>query len=200
MTPDAVKYFLGCDPDLHTTAWACVDENYRIVFVSVSRANGATEQDAVIAMCRMIRMNGIATTVAAAAVEAQELYQSGPHKTKNPRNILHLGHVAGACLHQVTQPNVDLYFPTPAQWKGQIDKLPHHRRILQRAGIPDRNMVQQGGKDSYMVCTVQVPGSASLNPGDWKHVNDAIGLAQWAAERHKYETTKQQLLAQARSS
>ena len=209
------RFFLGCDPDTHTMPWAIVGANYRPVAVGMIRSPKAK---AVIDMLDKMSdaytgINGLQIVgrlvtqgCHAFAVESQELYTEGPHRTPNPRSIMHLAQVAGAmyfmcrCWHR----DATGYFPRPAEWKGQIDKLAHHHRIATRAGMGDTLIM--GGTDKYLSV---VPGSATaksiygtddLSPSDWKHVFDAIGLAQYAAEKHLYQTTKDRMLTAARSS
>ena len=75
-------------------------------------------------------------------------------------------------------------------------------RIAEKAGIPADALQVMGGKKKYLSVNQHlftIPGDAGLLPSDWKHVFDAIGLAQFAAEKYVYETTKARLLAAARS-
>ncbi len=131
------------------------------------------------------------------AVESQELYLG---KTPDARSILHLAQVAGAgyLMCRRLNPTAVGYFPRPAEWKGQIDKHAHHIRILLRAGITHHKVM--GGKDRYLapMHPEQVPGGSQLRDSDWKHVNDAIGLAQYAADTYQYQTAKAKALLEAR--
>lgn len=202
------KLFLGCDPDLHTCAFATVREDMSIHQVWAVRSEGSKEQEAVLGMIRAFmkdhREVGLMHSgVAAYAVEAQEIYLTDKGRTKNPRNILHLGHISGAVLFKEAGYFFDAvpYFPLPGQWKGQVDKLTHHRRILIKAGVHPTQMFEAGSKDPYCGCLKDVVvGSRDLNSGDWKHVTDAIGLAQYAAERYLTETRKQELLTKVRGT
>lgn len=201
------KLFLGCDPDLHTCAFAIVREDFSIHQVWVVRSEDTKEQDAVLGMIKNIIEHDpgySAGFLEAYAVESQEIYLTGKGRTKNPRNILHLGHISGAVLNEFGSyfPDAAAYFPVPSAWKGQVDKLTHHRRILTKAGYADDEIVVCGGKDCY--CTIVAPKAALLpgwehmHHGDWKHVTDAIGLAQYAAERYLTEIRKQELLSKVR--
>lgn len=201
------KLFLGCDPDLHTCAFAIVREDFCIERVWVVRSEGSKEHAAVLGMIKALWNSDITPypdpirRMTAAAVEAQEIYLTGKGRTKNPRNILHLGHVSGAVLTRFDGFLEMAYFPLPNQWKGQVDKLTHHRRILTKAGIGPSYIFEKGGKNPY--CGIQATGCSNigdmdLSHGDWLHVTDAIGLAQYAAERYVTEMRKQELLSKVR--
>ncbi len=186
--------FLGCDPDMHTMPFAWVDENLKVQRIFILKAGGV-EHSALLDMSRVAgRMQECSfEKVGAYAVEAQEIYPSGPNKTKNPRNILHLGTAAGMALVACGLLGGTGYFPLPTQWKGQINKLAHHQRILHHAGITGFDVM--GGKEPYCV----PHDRRGHNKGDWKHIMDAIGLAQYAATRYLDEHRKQKYLTQARN-
>jgi len=191
--------FIGCDPDLHTMPIVWVDEKLACVRIDLirSKAGGALE------MIQALKRSFMSSFYDAFAVEAQEIYPSGPNRTKRPDDILHLGQVAGAALCYLS----DLagitvgYFPLPCQWKGQMDKLAHHKRILTAAGIEDELWVYKGGPSGKYIAISKdagIPGQADLNLGDYKHVVDAIGLAQYAATRYRDENLKAKFLKEAR--
>lgn len=197
--------FLGCDPDMHSMAFAVVNEHMAIMAVALRTVPSSfKEQDATLEMVRVLYAKPLPWVgIFAGAVESQELYLSGPNRTQNPRSILHLGHVAGAAAMAIVIQSVrTLYFPTPAEWKGSREKLAHHHHILQRTKqIPSEAVREMGGKEPY--CTIDtklfpIPGAEALNPGDWKHVLDAVGLAQYAAEKYLYEDRKARLLSAVR--
>lgn len=201
--------FLGCDPDMHSMSFAAVDETLAIRWVGIVRVpDTLKEQDAAIAMIQQLAHYNYPVftdhNIMAGAVEAQEIYLTGPSKTKNPRSILHLGNVAGAGLAVVAGACIagTVYFPTPVRWKGSRDKLPHHWHILNRAKVPASHVREMGGKEPYCSILPSFPiiGAEELNPGDWKHVLDAVGLAQYAAETWLFQDRKTKLLNAARSS
>jgi hypothetical protein len=198
--------FLGIDPDLSTVAVACVNDEYTVNYLQVVRANGRdiTEMAAALSF-ELLDAPYQYGGLSAFAVEAQELYLA---KHVNPRDILHLGQVAGAALalcRARTDPHMPGYFPRPAEWKGQQDKLPHHVKILTKSGIirPGATYKVMGGKDPYAVPLDPpasiFPGGEFCNDSDWKHLNDAIGLAQWARDRYHYEIDKAAALQAART-
>lgn len=179
--------FLGFDPDLHTSAFATVDENMEVVNLHIFRVPATLKgREAVKAMADTINMNGRwagGVVFGGYAVEAQEIYPTGPQRTKNPTSILLLGHISGAALcalSGVYGVGEHRYFPTPIQWKGSIPKIIHHRRILTRAGYNDAQIFETGSKEDGYCGLID----SAFNRGDWKHLTDAIGLAQWAANQY----------------
>lgn len=208
-------YFLGCDPDTHTMPWAIIGANYRPVAVGMIRSpktrsiiDMLDEMSKSYTGIDKLKTVGCLVTYPcrAFAVESQELYTEGPHRTPNPRSIMHLAQVAGAmyfmcrCWHR----DATGYFPRPAEWKGQVGKLAHHHRIAKRAGMEDT--VIMGGKDGYLsvlansMTAKSIYGTGDLSPSDWKHAFDAIGLAQYAAEQYFYQTNKTRMLSQSRAA
>lgn len=206
-----MNIFLGVDPDLHTLPIAAVDDNG--VFVSATIAvskyvKGVVEQQAVLEMVRVLHDLDYALPgrMMAYAVEAQELYLG---KTRDPRNILHLGTVAGAALLRLREYGclAEAYFPRPAEWKGEVPKDVHGRRILTKAGWGLSDLADAGGQEPYVYPRCPHRGallggydSGRWNKGDWKHLTDAIGLAQWAAEKYRMAQRKAELLGRRLSS
>lgn len=193
-------YFIGCDPDLSSTALAAVTDIGKLRELRVFRAYTKLAMIKTIgwvdSFCFVEKTNAF-------AVEAQEIYPSGPNKTKNPGDILHLSQVAGALLGRCFEDyrlGIEFgYFPLPVQWKGSIPKIIHHRRILNKAGIPADYVGEAGGKDPYCYIKAGPWHDAFPNKGDWKHLCDAIGLAQYAAKRYSDDFSKTTALAKARS-
>lgn len=191
--------FLGCDPDLHTTAFAVVDENMRLqqeegCLKIVKVHEKLTGPDAVKEMVVILGAMTPAWPIGSFAVEAQQIIPSGKNRTRRPQDIVLLGHVAGAALGmRVVPSSVIRYFPLPVQWKGSVCKIIHHRRILNRAGYSDAQIFQVGKVTDKYDGYCGLVGS-SFNKGDWKHLTDAIGLAQWAADQYLNEQRKAKYL------
>jgi hypothetical protein len=179
---------LGIDPDLHTTGWAAYDSNLRKVIavgcLKVPRKlTGFDAIEATMVKCRSECWGGIVNVL---VVEGQELYLGN---TKNTRSILDLALCAGALMGTTYTGSGDILCPKPAEWKGQVPKYIHHKRILDglgvasyRVGVTKSTFAILPEKDSLHL----LPDGDRLKNGDWKHVTDAIGLAIWGAEKIKH--------------
>jgi hypothetical protein len=198
--------FAGIDPDMHTCAIATVNEDLTLVGLTIMRVTKKLKTHAAIsAMCsqmgRGVRPGEL--TITAHAVEAQEIYMEGPNKTPNPRNILHLAAISGAALTMlaVASPTSIPYFPLPVQWKGSIEKIIQQRRYLAKAGFQLEQIGEMGGKEPYCyIKDYKSDESNKINDGDWKHLTDAIGLAQYAAKEYMEGERRKLALARARGN
>ncbi len=187
-------FFIGIDPDLHNTGLALLNgDTGEVIEVKCVSSSGKKEEEAVIAMARALRFEWFPgytylDTPSTVVIEAQEIYAGGG--TKNPRNIMHLAQVAGAAIaiaiRITTGPKKNLWFPRPAEWKGQVPKRIHQARILKRMKWD----CQKVGTKDRGYCYPTMPNSdlarEPLQKTQWKHVVDAIGLAQWGIKRHQY--------------
>jgi hypothetical protein len=184
-----MRYFLGVDPDLSSTACAVVDER-GMWPTPTTRTCGWLCWGADNSTQEQIDALYFYGVFAAAAVENQQIIprHAGQKYEVDPRDILKLGQVAGACVGMIrhgmeaktpalqslrTSPPV--YFPLPVEWKGSVPKEIHQMRVLLKAGFPKEKIKKASG-----YCYVE---GTEFKKGDWKHLADAIGLAQYAAER-----------------
>lgn len=94
-------------------------------------------------------------------VEVPRIYPRGPAR---PNDLIGLAVVAGAAAARAPG---DATFVFPHQWKGQVPKEIHHRRIFLQLADSELEKVRLRG----------VPKSLIHN------VNDAIGLGLWAVGR-----------------
>jgi hypothetical protein len=170
-------YHIGIDPDLHCTGIAVIDaEGKCIAAGKAAIKRSLTGRDACLAMTREIQlvMTDLLPQIGLAGwtitVEGQEIYR-GKSKTINPRAIMLLATIAGAGL---TLPAVERYFPSPQEWKGSVPKSVHQARVLSRQAWE----VVTNGEYCY---PKHLP--FDLSKGDWKHVTDAIGLAEHGREQ-----------------
>ncbi len=202
--------FLGCDPDMHAMAFAWVDTQLKPVYIELTKIQASWKGTA--AIVRMAeeladRKPFLAGQVCGFAVEGQDLTRRDDKGRKpNPYTILNLSAVAGSGISYCwarcgTKSEAKGKMPLAREWKGQVSKLAHHKRILHHAGITQ--FTEAGGEEGYCVVTdplvvVDVYGG-KLNPGDWKHIVDAIGLAQYAATCYLDSQRKQKYLTQART-
>lgn len=190
--------FLGCDPDLSTAPIASVDEDLKLLWVVVVKA--VPDLPPIIGMVQALHHASVPYNVSlpvmAYAVEAQEIY---PDSRVPAQDILHLGQMAGAAMLRLREINsmAVAYFPKPVQWKGTREKLPHHHQILLKAGCPVELLGRAGGKNPYgypqegafPYLPIQYPMS------QWKHICDAVGLAQFAAVTYLAAERKARYLA-----
>jgi len=185
-------YYIGVDPDLHHTGVAVLDE-CGVLEVRCFQTPGKNKEGAaVLAMAGALlcpwfdRMFNYAIIV----VEGQEIYGGGG--TKNPRNILHLAQAAGAAIvaaqHQATYIETT-YFPVPSKWKKQIPKQVHQSRILQKLDWEHEAVGDQKTGYCYPVDENNLPKNG-MPQSHWKHIVDAIGLAQWGKEQYEKELAK----------
>ena len=194
MTSPETAYHIGIDPDLQTPALAVV-QGGRVVLVACMKTSKSKQQAAVgeLALEGMLLMDSVADELAhtglchrdaaSITVEAQEIYRG---KTKNPQSIALLAAAAGVSLAQacLRWPNASPEFVLPKVWKKGTPKRIHQARVLSRLGIEyEAKGTQSGG-----YCVPRWDGNAPLgsdrvNIGDWKHINDAIGLACYGATK-----------------
>ena len=183
------KRVIGVDPDMHKSAWFEVTirpngliEPEHCGIWSVSRelagVGAILRLSSVIYRERTLNIHRFTPDVA--VIEGQQVYRG---KT-NPVSIMYLAQAAGLILGGFA-PNsfTRLRMPTPNEWKGSVPKQIHQARVAKKLGWSGK---VRGGKDPYFVPDVPRPLQerwGKINPGDWKHLMDAAGLAIWGAEQ-----------------
>jgi hypothetical protein len=181
-------YFLGCDPDLHTLSVAVIKDDGglpvldRILIVKQKGSKGdAAVLDMVAAMQRMPFAYDLAGE-SVVAVESQDVSYTGRTNAARVSDLVNLAHIAGAVCQkfQVLAPRAML-LPKPQAWKGNVPKDIHQCRVLKRLGIAFH---MKGGQDPYPVPTDTrlLAAGDKINDGDWKDINDSIGLALYARD------------------
>lgn len=189
--------FIGVDPDMHFLSFWMINENGGPVYHDEVRvAKKITGRAALREMAYKIGRSCLIghhfspkeISPSVGCVEAQELYQFGAGKTKNPRSIMMLATVAGMCLQKFNsmKEGMETYFPPPQEWKGNVPKQIHHARICSRLNW---NYDKVGGKDDGY-CVPTGADILDISKGEWKHALDSIGLAlyardQWVEERDR---------------
>lgn len=185
---------LGIDPDLHATSFGLVNEDSGIVAVGVakvpSKFKGAA---AVVEMAKQIealvlRYRTMLSCAGAVAIEGQQIYLGRSQAV--PDAILRVAQVAGAALGVVSslawmsELDRQILLPRPVEWKGNVPKDIHQARVLRHYGIDFMKVGK--GKSAYCRPTADLDlilKMSKLRRSDWKHINDAIGLAKWAIEK-----------------
>lgn len=183
---------LGFDPDLHTSGAAIVDGDklLMVALTSVpSRVKGtrAALQNAIAAQELMWPMDRVERI----AIESPQFYGGGKNKA-DPADLINLALVSGAAgdLFAKTYPAADIGYVVPRDWKGQVPKHIHHKRICAALGLDystDGKRVIPRWPDSTHVV-------GKITPARAQHVLDAVGLALWAQkpaiERHMVIRTR----------
>ncbi|MEM7311343.1 MAG: hypothetical protein AAF682_32050 [Planctomycetota bacterium] len=162
---------IGIDPDTKATGIAVVEDG-KVIRVATATVPAKWDIDKrTRAMVK--RLHEVLTELKAhvphldrAVVEGQMVY---PRERTRPNDLIPLAQIAGAAEAYIGLLwNVDVIAPKPRDWKGQVPKDVHQRRILARVGLTN-------GLDG-------VPGAESMTRTQRGHVVDAVGLALWGAE------------------
>jgi len=170
---------LGIDPDLH---------NVGVAFLSLDGTGAAVtvlKNPGVLGLAKSPPEDFYLTPPHLIVVEGQTIY---PGKTKNPKDIMHLSCAAGVLVGLLSASfESPIIMPEPREWKGSGPKQIHQGRILSRLGVEyDRAGTRQSGYCYPTHWPDHAPqGAGTLNKGDWKHVVDAIGLAQYGLKEYK---------------
>jgi hypothetical protein len=158
---------IGIDPDLHTTAYAVVEDGEVVYAGVVSGDRSLKGKDAAAFMARyLVVQDGLwawAKGDGQVAVEVPRIYPGAPSR---PSDLMHLSLVAGAAIAASRA----YYTPYPQAWKGSVPKEIHQARICKKLGwdyVARKDYVVPKGQEYLGVL-----------PAQWKH-----GLALWAAEQ-----------------
>ena len=179
------------DPDTHALAFAYLgweDGKVRSLKVRMLKIGKSVKhREAALAMCQhpdiceaIKEYNPVALVV-----EGQDSRYTGKTNAALTRDLLSLALVAGAVVGQAWTVE-DIYSPLPHAWKGSTPKKINQCRTLNRLGV---KYTMKGGQDPYPVpmqhkrfCL-----SDNINPGDWKDINDALGLALFGLDKYLRE-------------
>lgn len=169
-------YFVGIDPDLHTTAIAVADlhEVYHIEVVRSS--NNLKGHDAVLDQIQRLAMalprllEHPLYDPATLVVESQRIYER--HQKANPNSLLPVAQVAGGAVGVCEGRWANLVLPQ--DWKQQQPKEVNQARTYEHYGWDHKKA------KGYVVPTNH--GFTNVKDSDWKHLGDALGIALWAAK------------------
>jgi hypothetical protein len=194
--------FIGADPDLQTLSLVAVDENsvLREVLV-IKNLKGLTGRPASVELIGQLMTCGcpsrwLSDPLGAMAVESQEIAYSA-RSGANPRDLLLIAPISGAlvAVGKLLEAE-EAYLPTPQAWKGSVKKWVHHRRIFTKMGWECQE--KKGyccpapgyeEKLDYIKCF-----NGKINPGDWKHITDSVGLALYAKAEYDKAKRKREVL------
>ncbi len=114
------------------------------------------------------------------AIEGQQI----DGRRARPADLFTLAHVTGAALAWCTEwwGMANILIPTPNQWKKSVAKHAMQARMYSRFGW---GYTKHGSGSDRYARPVNPPSNFDhITKGQWKHVGDALLLAQWA-----YDTT-----------
>lgn len=100
-----------------------------------------------------------------AVIEKPRIYPGG--RTKNPNDLIEVAVSAGEWAGRLS--GVSITFVTPSEWKGQVPKPIHHRRIRAQLTEAEGEVLNAGIGD--------YPPSKAHN------IVDAVGLGLWTVGR-----------------
>jgi len=190
------QVILGADPDMRRPSIAAIDaDNGNVLAVRCIKVPGKAKNHAgVLAAARATRgcfdevlaMIGDPPVVAI-VVEGQEIAYTA-RSGANPRSVMFLANVAGALISEACDNGMGkVFFPSPNEWKGTKPKHIHQPRILSALGWEYGVAGTGANRYAYPKHRVEnvfgVKGADALLKSDWKHVVDAIGLAQWGRKQ-----------------
>lgn len=190
-----MKYCIGCDPDLHSTAIALVQrdpasEEFKVLAATVVRTSTDKKRNRAVEELinkRRHKINEFYRSVEIeedprCVIESQEMVYSS-RSGANPRDLLPIATVTGVMAQYLADYCLEVVLPLPSEWKGQVPKAVNHARTASLLGWETKTM---GGKKPYL-CPVsgheEIRLTGKVNPGDWKHLMDAIGLAIWGLKQ-----------------
>lgn len=177
---------IGIDPDTKSTAYAILEDG-KLTHVGVIKGKGLLAQvDGFIKAGEDYIFCNSLMHDTHFVVENQQIYAG---KTKNPDSILKLAQVAGGIVGVLcAEYETRISMPKPREWKKCVPKQIHQARILSRLGweykksgsVKDGYCYPVGAK--FEADKKGIDG-AEVRKTDWKHIVDAIGLAQWGEKQ-----------------
>lgn len=106
-----------------------------------------------------------------AVIEKPQVYRAAKSKG-DPNDLITLAIRVGRYVEKLAMRGIACNLVTPVEWKGQVPKEIHHRRVLGVLSLNETEIVQSAYKG--------MPVSIRHN------MLDAIGLGQWAHKAGKW--------------
>lgn len=181
---------LGVDPDLHSPAFLFYP-TLRPLIVKLPRAQKG--RGAVISLAQEVaralddgEVRRLLLDTEHVAIESQQIYTTGPYKTKRPDDILVLASVSGvilSLLQRLSTPKTKFHLPQPQAWKGSTPKEVHQARLYHKLGWGYIQKTDYAVPEHPPASLAVDLGGRKVLEGDWKHLGDALGLAKWVGEQ-----------------
>lgn len=174
--------FLGVDPDLHNTGAAAVDQDGKVVYVQVITVSKALKRrDAAIAMCKQVYEDLFHDPDVCdepwggVAIEGQKHLRES---NANPDTIIWIAMVSGAAITTLGTMVDAIHCPLPQEWKGSVPKPIHQKRICTKLSWGSQSTNEYTSPSADIRVHFGIPPRPP-----WKHIMDAIGLAQWERDQ-----------------
>lgn len=190
----------GVDPDLHTTA-VCFWEVGELLPCALTILRVPKEfrgQDCAARLQQEMTF-GVSDigSVTLCVVEGQRMRYGGASRTKRPQDLIDLAAVTGVFLGR---PEFgETLVVEPSTWKGSMSKATHQARTLLR--IPGTR-IKSTKAYSYPVAgpLVELGERMGIKRTDWKHLADAVGIAQWTIKKILEFQKRERLLRRRRGT
>lgn len=167
---------VGFDPDTTNLAWARVTHR-KVLEVGMIRKRLKSQRGSILELTAMALPGILSKPCDTVVIESQKYYADSPTPA---RDLITLAHVSGGLegqVHIITG-GVRVLVVEPRAWKGSVPKRIHQARVLKRFGIPFEQLSDYCRPVESSELR-DIDGHAEVNPGDWKHICDAIGLAEY---------------------
>lgn len=149
---------LAFDPGVNT-GWAAL-EHGRLIACGLIEFDGFSF---------MLSLPGTQTAIETLVVEKPQVYRTGLQKGSQGDIVdtaLRAGRLVDRCFMLFAHaPRYRELFPTPAEWKKQVDKVVHNARVLAALAPEEVRLIP------------------NLAKAKMHNVIDAVGLAKWAVGR-----------------
>lgn len=166
---------LGIDPDTKNIGYAVVSEGKPIHVGAARQKLSGYDSVASMSVALYDELSKLSSwPITKINVEGQQIYQTGPHKTKNPADILLLAHITGLIVAdcKFIWPNSKVSIYKPHEWKRNIPKKTHQARLLIALGWGYEFVGDEWARPTNPPFKLEPAGL-------WKHVVDGVGLAMF---------------------